>query len=225
MKKKQFIIVLCVLVGMMTSACADKTDKTVEAQNTDTTNTAIDSASDPNLEFSKEAQAMIPMFQAMNDYFMEDGNVYDPKDDTAYWKLMARVGAMCGQLYGEPLVTLEGDKYKITADVMRDFAYAAFAERNQLDTVPLPENLKNTVYYDYDWDAYFVQAGDAGAVKTIITSFKINKGGSHTAEVDFVDPADNNKVLRHYTYNLIDNEIADMSVFPYSVRSVTWKSK
>lgn len=68
--------------------------------------------------------------------------------------------------------------------MMWEFAYACFADRNQLDNVPIPDSVDATVYYDYDWDAYFVKAGDVGAVKTIITSFTDNKDSTYVAEVN-----------------------------------------
>ncbi len=209
MKKKLLIILLCVATIMTLAGCGKTSVETTKSE------------SKATVELTDEAKAMIPLFHAMNDYLMEEGNKYDPEDDSQYWRCLARVSAMCGYLYGEPLATLENDNYKITADLMRDFAYGCFATRNQLDTVPLPPDLKDTVYYDYDWDAYFVKAGDAGAVKTIITSFTENKDGTYTAEVDFVDPAANDEVLQHFTYELVDNEIADMSVFPYAVKSIS----
>jgi len=196
---------------------------------TDTENTE-DTENIADIELSEEAKAMIPLFNAMNNFFIEISNLqnwsevasveYDPEDNMQYWSCLARVGAMCGDLYGDPLFTYEDNYYKIGADLMRDFAYACFADRNQLDTVPIPDSVDSTVYYDYDWDAYFVQAGDAGAVKTIITSFTDNNDGTYVAEVDYVDPSENDKVLQHFTYELVDNEIADMSVFPYAVKNM-----
>jgi len=257
MKKRLLITLLCAMMAMMMAACADKSAKTAETEITATpkitatpeitavpvnttapVNTVVpESTTAPvdtsEIELTKEAKAMLPLFNAMNNFYVEISNTpnwsevssidYDPKDNMQYWACLARVGAMCGDLYGDPLFDLVDNQYKIGADLMRDFAYACFADRNQLDTVPLPDSLDSTVAYDNDWDAYFVPAGDAGAVKSIITSFTDNKDGTYVAEVDFVDPADNDKVLSHFTYDLIDNEIADMSVFPYSVKNMIKK--
>jgi len=252
MKKRLLIALLCTMVVTMMASCADKSVKTVDAKPAETgktvetvklaetektveTENKTQTENKTEIKLTEEAEAMIPLFNAMNDFFIEISNIqnwsdvasvdYDPQDNMQYWSCLARVGAMCGNLYGEPLVTLEGDYYKITADVMRDFAYACFADRNQLDTVPVPDSVDSTVYYDYDWDAYFVQAGDAGAVKTIITSFTDNKEGTYVAEVDFVDPSEDDKVLQHFTYELVDNEIADMSVFPYAVKNIVREDK
>lgn len=182
------------------------------------------------IKTTEEVKAMIPLFHAMNNFFVEIASIenwaavasveYDPESNMQYWACLARVSMMCGHLYGEPLFVLEDIHFKVSADLMREFAYACFADRNQLDTVLIPDAVDSTIYYDYNWDAYFVPAGDAGAVKTIVHSFIDNKDGSYVAEVDYVDAWENDELIQSFVYELVDNEIEDMSIFPYAVKNI-----
>lgn len=170
----------------------------------------------------EKVESMKPLLHAINTYLYSTKTSYHPEEDAQYWEIMSYVGSMCGPIYGEDLCVVENDKYRITSKVMEELAYAVFAERNQLKEVEIPKESKASIYYNKDWDAYYVKAGDAGDVHSNICTVKENKDKSKTVEVEYRRGEDD-KLLSSYRYTLVTNEIEDMSIFPYAVKDVVIK--
>lgn len=161
MKKGLLAVTLLLVMGLLfgcahTNAGTSPTPQTTAkdspkvsaaSQATASPKTAEPKATAASQKYEEKVEAMVPVFDSIARYLVEEDGIYDAKDSTCFWTVLYLLANNYGAT--DSLVTAVDGGLRFPKKLMQEYATACFSDYE--DLLELPEGF--TIEYDENYDA------------------------------------------------------------------------
>lgn len=209
---KKFLTVI-LSTAIILSGCAVSSKDETSSDGGETQTEAPAQAELPeNLESMREPIDALLMCSIDHEDFEYDvNNSYD------FWLSLYYFAGLYGPKH--ILADYNDGVLKLMHPTVQEFASVLYADYN--DLLELPEDMKDKVEYDADYDSYTFYTGDRGLCYTAITGCTDNEDGTYTITAQLLDTVDNS-LIGSGTFVLTENKYISGIVdarYMYSISS------